>query len=195
MTITAIIISGGRASRMGGIDKGLISLNGKPLVKHVIERISPQVDEVLINANRELTQYKAFGLPVLKDENADFIGPLAGFSLGLHHAKHDLVLTVPCDVPLLPEDLVARLSIELTKHDADIVVANSEENAHPIISLCKKNILPSLIQYIDDGERKISTWQKNQHYREVEFNAFGHAFYNVNTQSDLVKLAKLINKA
>jgi len=169
MNVSAIIISGGRASRMGGIDKGLIKLADKPLVQHVIDRLTPQVDEVLINANRSLDAYEAFNLPVLRDENADFIGPLAGFSLGLQHAKNDLVLTVPCDTPLLPEDLVSRLVTDMTEHEADIVVANSEENAHPVISLCKKSVLPSLKTYIENGERKISIWQKSQAYREVEF--------------------------
>ena len=109
MHISAIILSGGRATRMNGVDKGLVQLQQKPLIAHVIELLAPQADEIFINANREILQYEAFGLPVLKDENEEFIGPLAGFSLGLQHAKHDYVLTVPCDSPLLPLDLAERL--------------------------------------------------------------------------------------
>ena len=90
MPISAIILSGGRATRMNGVDKGLVLLQNKPLIAHVIERLKPQVDEIFINANREIATYEAFGLPVLQDENAEFIGPLAGFSLGLQHAKHEL---------------------------------------------------------------------------------------------------------
>ena len=86
---------------MGGVDKGLIRLQNQPLITHVISRLQPQVDEVLINANREISQYETFGLKVLQDENPEFFGPLAGMVLGLKHGKHDLVLSVPCDSPLL----------------------------------------------------------------------------------------------
>ncbi|MES2635961.1 MAG: molybdenum cofactor guanylyltransferase, partial [Pseudomonadota bacterium] len=108
MAISCIILSGGRATRMGGVDKGLLRLQNQPLIQHVIKRLSPQVDEIFINANREIVQYQAFGYPVLQDSHANFIGPLAGFSLGLQHAKHDYVLTVPCDSPFLPMDLAQR---------------------------------------------------------------------------------------
>ena len=112
--LSAIILSGGRATRMNGVDKGLVLLQQKPLIAHVIARLKPQVGEILINANREIAAYEAFGLPVLKDENEEFIGPLAGFSLGLQQAKHDYVLTAPCDSPLLPLDL-ADLELKLNK--------------------------------------------------------------------------------
>ncbi len=193
MAVSAIILSGGRATRMGGLDKGLIPLQGKPLIAHVIERLMPQVDEMFINANRSIDAYGAFNLAVLKDENAAFIGPLAGFSLGLKHAKNDYLLTVPCDSPMLPLDLCERLLTTLQEKDADIVVVSSKEVVHPIFSLCKKSVLPSLTQYLDHGDRKVSTWQKSLNYVEVAFNAFNEAFTNINTREQLDALEAQFN--
>ena len=194
MLISAIIISGGRATRMNGVDKGLVLLQQKPLITHVIARLKSQVDEIFINANREITQYAALGLPVLQDENADFIGPLAGFSLGLQHAKHGYVLTVPCDSPLLPLDLAQRLMAALLEHPADIAVASSDENTHPVFCLMKKSVLPSLTAYLDAGERKVSTWQKSQQYVEMDFSDCSDAFVNLNTFDDLADLELKLNK-
>jgi molybdenum cofactor guanylyltransferase len=188
LKISAIILAGGRATRMNGVDKGLVVLQQKPLIAHVIARLQPQVDEILINANREIAAYEAFGLPVLQDENTEFIGPLAGFSLGLQHAKHDYVLTVPCDSPLLPLDLVERLYNKMAASRTDIAVASSDENTHPVFCLMKKSVLPSLLAYIENGERKVSTWQKSQKYIEVDFSDCDDAFTNLNTFEDLADL-------
>jgi molybdopterin-guanine dinucleotide biosynthesis protein A len=193
MPVTAIILSGGLATRMGGIDKGLVELNGKSLVQHVIERLSKQTEEILINANREIVQYQHFGYPVLQDETADFIGPLAGFSLGLQHARHEYLLTVPCDSPLIPVDLSQRLLAALTSQNADIAVATSEGDAHPVFSLCKRNVLPSLTAYLAQGGRKVSAWQKQQAYVEVDFSDQAEAFVNLNTLHELDALALKLN--
>jgi molybdopterin-guanine dinucleotide biosynthesis protein A len=194
MTISAIILSGGRATRMNGADKGLVALQQKPLIQHIIKRLTPQVDEILINANREIEQYQAFGYTVLLDEVEDFLGPLAGLSLGLQHAKYDYVLTVPCDSPLLPLDLAKRLMTALLEHDADIAVASSEDNTHPVFSLCKKSVLPSLTAYLEQGERRVSTWQKSQKYIEVDFSDCNEAFTNLNTFEDLTALELKLSK-
>ena len=188
MPISAIILSGGRATRMNGVDKGLVLLQSKPLIQHVIERLTPQVDEILINANRELTQYQALGYPVLQDEVEDFLGPLAGFSLGLQHAKHGYVLTVPCDSPLLPVDLAQRLMAALVENNAEVAVATSDDNTHPVFCLCKKTVLPSLMAYLQQGERRVSAWQKSQQYIEVDFTDCNEAFTNLNTFEDLAAL-------
>jgi len=188
MKISAIILSGGRATRMNGVDKGLMLLQSKPLIQHVINRLTPQVDEILINSNRELSQYQALGYTVLQDEVEDFLGPLAGFSLGLQHAKHDYVLTVPCDSPLLPLNLATRLMSALLEHKADIAVASSDDNTHPVFSLCKKSVLPSLLAYLEQGERRVSAWQKSQKYIEVDFSDCNEAFTNLNTFEDLTAL-------
>ncbi len=194
MSISAVILAGGLATRMKGVDKGLILLHQKPLVQHVIDRLKPQVDEILINANREITRYQTFGYPVLQDEVEDFLGPLAGFSLGLQHAKHEYVLTVPCDSPLLPLDLAQRLMSAMTEHNADIAVASSDENAHPVFSLCKKSVLPSLTAYLQQDERRVSAWQKSLHYTEVDFSDVSDAFTNLNTFEDLAALELKLSK-
>lgn len=173
---------------MGGVDKGLVTLQEKPLIEHVIARLTPQVDEILINANRKIAQYQTFAYPVLQDAHSNFIGPLAGFSLGLQHAKHDYLLTVPCDSPLLPHDLVQRLLKELIKKNADIAVASSDGNAHPVFCLCKKSVLPSLTAYLKAGERRVSSWQKSLAYIEVDFSDCSDAFVNLNTFEDLASL-------
>ena len=192
--ISAIILSGGRATRMNSVDKGLVLLQDKPLIAHVIARLKPQVSEILVNANREIAQYEAFGLPVLQDENASFIGPLAGFCVGLQLAKHDYVLTVPCDSPLLPLDLAERLLSGMAASRADIAVASSEGKAHPVFCLMKKSVLPSLQAYIESGEHRVSAWQKSQKYIEVDFSDCSEAFTNLNTFDDLADLELKLNK-
>lgn len=194
MPISAIILSGGRATRMNGADKGLVLLQNKPLIQYVIDRLAPQVDEILINANRELAHYQALGYTVLKDEVEDFLGPLAGFSLGLQHAKHDYVLTVPCDSPLLPIDLAQRLMAALVEHKAEIAVASSDNSTHPVFCLCKKTVLPSLSAYLQQGERRVSAWQKSQQYIEVDFSDCNDAFTNLNTFEDLAALELKLSK-
>ena len=193
MPISCIILSGGRATRMNGVDKGLVTLQNKPLIQHVIARLKPQVDEIFINANREIEQYEAFGLLVLQDENAEFIGPLAGFSLGLQQAKHEYILTAPCDSPLLPLDLAQRLKAALLESHADIAIASSDGSAHPVFCLMKKSVLPSLQAYIESGERKVSAWQKIQQYIEVDFSDCNDAFTNLNTFEDLAVLELKLN--
>ena len=185
MLISSIILSGGRATRMNGVDKGLVLLHQKPLIQHVIDRLAPQVDEILINANREITQYQAFGYPVLQDENNEFLGPLAGFSLGLQHCQYEYLLTVPCDSPLLPLNLAQQLMAALLEHKADIAVASNEANAHPVFCLCRKSVLPSLMAYLALGGRRVSVWQKSRNYIEVDFS---DTFVNLNTLEDLAAL-------
>jgi molybdenum cofactor guanylyltransferase len=185
MQFSVIILSGGRATRMNGVDKGLVLLQNKPLIAHVIARLKPQVDEIFINANREIATYEAFGYEVLQDENAEFIGPLAGFLLGLKRMKHEYVLTVPCDSPLLPLNLAQRLYDGMAASRMDIAVASSDGNTHPVFCLMKKSVLPSLQVFIDAGERKVSAWQRSQKYMEVDFSDCDEAFTNLNTFDDL----------
>lgn len=178
---------------MGGVDKGLVNLHGKPLIAHVIARLSPQVDELFINANRELGQYKNFSYPVFADENQNFSGPLAGFHLALKHTSHDYVCMVPCDSPFLPENLVSKLLTALLEHDAEIAVASSDQNNHPVFCLCHKKVLPSLELFMQSGQGKVSAWQKSLRYVEVDFtdpNDQGttKAFLNLNTLEDLTLL-------
>jgi molybdopterin-guanine dinucleotide biosynthesis protein A len=178
---------------MGGADKGLVQLQNKPLIQHVIQRLTPQVNEIIINANRGISQYQALDYLVLEDEISGFSGPLAGFSLGLKHAKHDFLLTVPCDSPLFTLDLASRLMAALIENNADIAVATSNGDTHPVFCLCKKNLLGSLEYYLNNGGRKVSAWQKEQKYIEVDFSDCidknGHdAFINLNTLEDISAL-------
>src|SRR5437867_2167972 len=158
MSITGIVLAGGRGSRMGGVDKGLVDFLGKPLVAHVIQRLNPQVDEILINANREIERYAAFGYPVIQDDIEGFAGPLAGLHKGMSIAKHPYVLTVPCDSPLLPMNLVGRLMNGLIERDADLAVAKTGMQAHPVFCLCRKTLLPNLESFLQNGGRKIDAW-------------------------------------
>ncbi len=193
--ISAMILSGGQARRMKGVDKGLLTLVDKPLVQNILERLASQVNEIFINANREIAQYQAFGYPVLKDEVEGFAGPLAGISLALKYAQYDYVLTTPCDSPLLPLDLAARLFNAMLEHHADIAVVTSRGNTHPVFGLYKKNVLASLTTYLSIGERRVSTWQKSQNYIEVDFSDASDAFTNLNTFEDLEALRLKLSRS
>ena len=179
--ITGIILAGGRGSRMGYVDKGLQTFNGKAMVAHVLERLAPQVDEVLINANQNLDLYAAFGQRVIADEIAGFAGPLAGFERGLAHAAGDLLVTAPCDSPFLPADLVARLHAALVNGEGDLSVAKTGAQAHPVFCLMKREVLASLRKFLASGGRKIDRWYETLKVVEVNFDDEQEAFRNINT--------------
>ena len=191
MSITGIVLAGGKGRRMGGVDKGLVSFLGKPLVAHVIERLNPQVDEIFINANREIESYSAFGHEVIQDDIADFAGPLAGLHKGMLVAKHAYVVTVPCDSPLIPTDLVDRLMHGLTEHDADVAVAKTGTQAHPVFCLCRTALLPSLEDFLQNGGRKIDAWYASLQVAEILFDDNPQAFANINTREDLLCLERV----
>ena len=134
---TGIVLAGGQGSRMGGVDKGLQAFRGKAMVAHVLERLAPQVGEILVNANRNVEEYARFGHRVIADEIAGFAGPLAGFERGLAHASPPLVATVSCDLPFLAHDLVARLRAALDAHGAQLAVAKTGDQAHPVFTLMR----------------------------------------------------------
>jgi len=188
--ITALILAGGRGTRMGTVDKGLQPFRGKPMVAHVIERLAPQVDELLINANQNLDTYAGFGHRVIADEIAGFVGPLAGFERGLTHATHDLVITAPCDSPFLPADLVARLLEQLTMQNAQLAVAKTGDQAHPVFCLMRKDVLDSLRTFLESGQRKIDRWYEALRIVEVSFDDEAEAFLNINTLEEKAALEK-----
>jgi molybdopterin-guanine dinucleotide biosynthesis protein A len=183
--ITGLILAGGKARRMGGIDKGLVPLKGEPMIKHVIKRLSPQVSEILINANREIERYQSLGLTVITDEISDFAGPLAGLHAGMKAAKTEFILSVPCDSPLLPEDLSLRLMAALESQQADIAVAKTGEQHHPVFCLCRTSLAQNLENFLNAGGRKVEDWQKKQACLEVSFDDNPFAFSNVNTLDEL----------
>jgi len=182
--ITGLILAGGRASRMGGVDKGLQLLAGRPLVAHVLERLRPQVGPVLINANRHLDDYAAFGCSVVPDADASFSGPLAGLLAGLQQAQTEWLLSVPCDVPGLPLDLAARLSAG----DADLALpVTADGRTQPVFCLLRCSLADSLADYLSHGGRKVETWMLAQRHALVPFDQHGDgaAFFNANTLADL----------
>ena len=138
--ITGVLLAGGQGSRMGGVDKGLVELAGQPMAAHVLERLGPQVDELIINANQNAEAYSAFGHPVFGDDIPGYAGPLAGLHAALVRASHPLVVTAPCDSPFLPSDLVERLHQALRAQDADLAVAKTFDQAHPAFCLCRSRL-------------------------------------------------------
>ena len=186
--VTGIVLAGGQGSRMGGVDKGLQPFRGKPMVAHAIERLAPQVDELLVNANRNPADYERFGHRVIADEIPGFAGPLAGFERGLAHAAGALVVTVPCDSPFLPADLVARLKSALEAKGADLAVAKTGEQAHPVFCLMRRTVHPSLEAFLGSGQRKIDRWYASLAVVEVPFDDEADAFLNINTREELAHL-------
>ena len=183
--VTGIVLAGGQGRRMGGVDKGLKLLRDRPLVQWVLERLGPQVQEVLLNANQNLGAYSAFGCRVVPDAIAGFAGPLAGLQSGLTAAQHELVVTVPCDSPFLPTDLVARLEDALVRTDADLAVAKTGNQPHPVFCLCRRTLLPHLTAFLESGGRKIDAWYATLKVAEVPFDDEAAAFSNINTRGEL----------
>ena len=186
--ITGLILAGGRGSRMGHVDKGLQTFRGAPMVMHAIMRLTPQVGNLIINANQNIGPYEGFGYPVWPDQLGGFEGPLAGLQTGLSHCDTDYLVTAPCDSPFLPENLVAMLSDALLANDAEIAVAVTEEGgkrqSHPVFCLMKASVLPSLTAYLQEGGRKIETWYRSLRFVEVSFPDES-AFRNINTLDEL----------
>ncbi len=188
VSVTGVVLAGGQGSRMGGVDKGLQPFGGATMVEHVLERLRPQVDEVLVNANRNPEVYAAFGHRVVSDEIEGFAGPLAGFERGLAHASGELVVTVPCDSPFLPRDLVARLRAGLEREGAQVAVAKAAGQAHPVFCLMRRGVHGSLRDFLASGQRKIDRWYESLPMVEVPFDDEAEAFLNINTREELATL-------
>jgi len=190
--ITGLILAGGRAQRMGGIDKGLIPFHGKPLIESAITRLQHQVSSIIINANRNITKYAAYGYPVMMDETPDFSGPLAGFLAGLKVCQTPFLLASPCDSPLLPIDLASQLVKEMVAGDYQLVYASSKEAdgkiwAQPVFCLMQANLQASLESFLQKGDLKIDRWFKELRSSTVVFDD-AQAFANVNTPEELKNL-------
>lgn len=189
--ITGLVLAGGRGSRMGGVDKGLQPYRGQPLALHALRRLAPQVGPTMINANRNRSAYESFGAAVWPDAQADFAGPLAGFLCGLQHAQTPYLVTVPCDTPAFPEDLVARLAAGLEAGDADLAMVRTVEAEgpalQPVFCLLRTGLLDSLVGFMQAGGRKIDRWTAQHRVAEVEFDDAA-AFFNANTVAELKQL-------
>ncbi|MDB5874458.1 MAG: molybdenum cofactor guanylyltransferase MobA [Ramlibacter sp.] len=196
--VTGVVLAGGRGSRMGGVDKGLQNFKGMPLALHTLMRLSPQVGEAMINANRNLSAYEAFGVPVWPDVLSDYAGPLAGFLTALERCEAPWLVTVPCDTPLFPPDLVARLAQAAQEQDAEIAMAAAREEdgqirTQPVFCLLRTELMESLVRFTHGGGRKIDAWTALHKTVVVPFDLPGddpRAFFNANTLAQLHQLER-----
>lgn len=181
--ITAIVLAGGRGTRMQGQDKGLMNFKNRPIIEHVVDCLTPQVREIRINANRHLSRYEAMGYPVFSDIMPGFLGPLSGVYSGLLEADHDWIVSVSCDTPYLPTDLVSRLWQGLNGKLAAYV--HDGERSHPTLLLINKQLLSPLKIYLETGERKLHLFLTRIDAQVVDFSDCPHCFININTSEQL----------
>jgi molybdopterin-guanine dinucleotide biosynthesis protein A len=192
--VTGLVLAGGLGRRMGGLDKGLVPLAGRPLVEHVLAALRPQVREVWINANRNLDRYGAYGHPVIEDSMTGYLGPLAGVLSALQRLETGFLLTVPCDAPLLAPDLAARLHTACVAGDADLAVATDGTRQHPVFLMLRAGLAPALAAYLDGGGRKIDTWFEQIRTVEVAFADQPETFVNVNDPDERARIeARLLS--
>ena len=187
--VTGVVLAGGQGRRMGGVDKGLVELEGRPLVAHVVERLAPQVGALIINANQNLERYAAFGHPVVQDAVGGFAGPLAGLHAALAAARTAWIVTAPCDSPFLPADLVARLARAAVAQGATLAVARTFDQPHPVFALVRRDVRPHLDAFLAGGGRKIDAWYATLPVVEVPFDDEAAAFRNINTAAELAAAA------
>ncbi len=190
--ITAVILAGGKARRMDGADKALLMLAGRPLLAHIITRLQPQVSRILLNSNRPADNYAQFALPVIADTLADQPGPLAGLLSALLACDGELVLTVPCDTPCLPNDLVARMYAALEDARAEVCSAADSEQLHAAVILARRSVIPALQDYLASGKRKVQDWLHTQKLAVADFSDQPDAFSNVNTPQELHRLEQRV---
>jgi len=183
--ITVVILAGGKGSRMGGKDKGLVNYRNQSLIEHVINSISRQTDRIIINANRNLSQYSAFGFPVVEDTLNNFQGPLAGFLAAMSSVITDYILTVPCDSPLVIDDYLQKMIQAKNESSCDIAVAYDGERMQPVYALIPVSLQNSLKQFLENGDRKIDLWYRQHKIKLVEFPAESQLFINMNRPEDL----------
>ena len=183
--ISAVILAGGQGSRLGGLDKGLLKLKKIALVQHLINRLQPQVAEIIISANRNIESYSKLGFPVYRDDIADFAGPLAGILKAMQECKNEWLLIAPADSPFVPDDLAARLAGNIQNNK--IAIAHDGKNLQPTFALLHKSLAASLEQFLKQGERKTRVWMQQQEHAIVDFSDKAKAFVNINTAIELEK--------
>ncbi len=185
---TGVILAGGQASRMDGRDKGLIRLNGRSLIEHVIAAIRPQVDSIIISANRNIEQYQRYGYPVISDPVADYPGPLAGMLAALQATESEFLLCVPCDGPWLPANLHKRLQNAMLEKDAEISCVHDGNRLHPVYALLKRSLRQPLAEYISTGGRAVHRWFKSRKLAWADFSDVPELFVNINTAEELQRV-------
>ena len=187
-SVTGVILAGGEARRMNGRDKGLIKVGDRTLIDYVVSAFKSQVNSLLINANRNIDHYKEMGFPVISDTLNGFNGPLAGVASCMAATSTDIIVTVPCDSPYLPSDLVDRLYATLQNQQVDISVAHNGKRLQPVFSMYKIKLLDSLSAYLDRGERKMDKWFAEHQVGITDFSDNPGAFLNINTPEDLDRI-------
>jgi len=183
--VAAVILAGGKAMRMQGADKGLVTLKGKPMITYVIQALKVQLDEILINANRNKHKYQEFGYPVISDLTDGYLGPLAGILSGLKATRKEFLLVVPCDSPNLSGVILAKLYKNIKQNRADIAVAHDGNRMHPVFALIKTTLMDSLDEYLADGGRKIDEWYFLHNCCVVQFTDSPEIFNNINSPKDI----------
>lgn len=183
-TITGVILAGGRARRMNGADKGLLEFAGKPLVEHTLARLTPQVSEVMINANRNHVRYASYGLPLVADKLDGYCGPLAGMHSAMCAAQTDYIVTTPCDSPLIPNDLVRRMLMTLLRENAELCTAHDGLRLQPIYTMIPRTLATGLLGYLLSGGRKVEDWLRCHRLAVADFSDQPEAFLNINTPQD-----------
>ncbi|MEM7210145.1 MAG: molybdenum cofactor guanylyltransferase MobA [Pseudomonadota bacterium] len=185
--VTALILAGGRATRMGGIDKGLVELSGLPLAQRVLNLLQHQVGDVLISANRNRDVYAAMGAKTVSDFVENFAGPLAGMAAGIKAAQTKYLFVCPCDSPFIGNDIVARLHARMLETNAEIVVAHDGQRPQPVFALMRCSLLASMVDFLERGERKIMFWYKQHDLRTADFSDCLETFDNINTPEDVAR--------
>lgn len=191
--VTAVVLAGGQGARVGGKDKGLLRVAGKPLIAHVLQRVLPQVSTVIISANRHLDQYGRFEFPVVADRMKDHQGPLAGIATSLAHVHTDYLLTVPCDTPLLPTDLVDRLWAAMEDEEADMAIAHDGEQLQHLVALIRREAAGSVDEFLEEGGRAVKDWAARMFPAVAWFADQPLAFRNINSDADLHELETYLN--
>jgi molybdopterin-guanine dinucleotide biosynthesis protein A len=189
--VTGVVLAGGRALRMGGVDKGLVQIGDRPMIWHVLQRLRPQVGQVVVNANRSLDAYAEFGLPIVADRTDEFLGPLSGIAAGMSAATTEFVLAVPCDTPLMPKQLASRL-YEACRQGAEIAVAHDGEVYQPLFVMLRRKLLPSLETFLDGGGRKVMHWYTQHSMSSVDFADRKEDFMNVNQADQIADLLQRV---
>ncbi len=188
--VTAVILAGGKGRRLQGSDKGLVPFKQRPMIEHILEMISPQVSNIIINANRNQQTYADYGYPVISDEMSDFQGPLAGFAVAMSKVTTSHILTLPCDGPFISTDYVTRMIEVLNEDQAELAIAHDGERMQPVHALIPVNLLDSLLEFLQTGDRKIDRWYAKHCYTFADFSGTPNIFQNINTESQLQTLSK-----
>ncbi len=189
--VAGVILAGGRARRMNNQDKGLVTFKGLPMISYALAALIPVVDCVMINANRNIEQYRQFGHPVISDQTDGFDGPLAGVLTAMLQVEAEVLVVIPCDSPFIKAEHLQRLLLTRAENNADVAVAFDGVRVHPVFMAIKTALQESLQAYLVGGQRKVAGWLEQQNLVQVEFSNEAEIFCNINTMTELFELESL----